>query len=197
MYKEGRIIWTQGKTDDVEVRSVIVDDDVAVKDSLYTAGRRGVAGTVMVEKIAGAAAERGDSLDEVAAMGQRRVHRYRVEDGALLMARSASGVLVQLHVAYNTPETLPRRRLEVVGTGGQAVATDTMGQTGGGTLELIDAATGVGAAVEVPGIERSSFLNQVEAFAGSVLGTHAFPFTPAGDLAAMAMVLRAQSQVQT
>ena len=139
----------------------------------------------------------GEPLDEVAAMGQRRVHRYRVEDGALLMARSASGVLVQLHVAYNTPETLPRRRLEVVGTGGQAVATDTMGQTGGGTLELIDAATGVGAAVEVLGIERSPFLNQVEAFAGSVLGTHAFPFTPAGDLATMALVLRAQSQVQT
>lgn len=52
--------------DGVEVRTVIVDDDVAVKDSLYTAGRRGVAGTVLVEKIAGAAAERGDSLDQVA-----------------------------------------------------------------------------------------------------------------------------------
>ena len=39
----------------IEVRAVIVDDDVAVKDSLYTAGRRGVAGTVLVEKIAGAA----------------------------------------------------------------------------------------------------------------------------------------------
>jgi len=50
----------------IDVRSVIVDDDVAVKDSLYTAGRRGVAGTVLVEKIAGAAAERGDDLDRVA-----------------------------------------------------------------------------------------------------------------------------------
>ncbi|GGF33223.1 dihydroxyacetone kinase subunit DhaK [Subtercola lobariae] len=50
----------------IEVRTVIVDDDVAVKDSLYTAGRRGVAGTVLVEKIAGAAAERGDDLDAVA-----------------------------------------------------------------------------------------------------------------------------------
>jgi dihydroxyacetone kinase-like protein len=53
------------------VRSVIVDDDVAVKDSLYTAGRRGVAGTVLVEKIAGAAAERGDDLDAVAAIATR------------------------------------------------------------------------------------------------------------------------------
>ena len=42
-----------------------------MKDSLYTAGRRGVAGTVLVEKIAGAAAERGDSLDEVAAIAER------------------------------------------------------------------------------------------------------------------------------
>lgn len=51
--------------DGVEVRSVLVDDDCAVEDSLYTAGRRGVAGTVLVEKIAGAAAEEGLSLDEV------------------------------------------------------------------------------------------------------------------------------------
>lgn len=55
----------------VEVRAVIIDDDVAVKDSLYTAGRRGVAGTVLVEKIAGAAAERGDDLDAVTEIATR------------------------------------------------------------------------------------------------------------------------------
>lgn len=55
----------------IEVRTVLVNDDVAVEDSLYTAGRRGVGGTVLVEKIAGAAAERGDGLDEVAAIGNR------------------------------------------------------------------------------------------------------------------------------
>jgi dihydroxyacetone kinase-like protein len=55
----------------VQIRTVLVNDDVAVEDSLYTAGRRGVGGTVLVEKIAGAAAERGDSLDEVAAIGDR------------------------------------------------------------------------------------------------------------------------------
>jgi len=55
----------------VNVRTVLVNDDVAVEDSLYTAGRRGVGGTVLVEKIAGAAAERGDNLDGVAAIGQR------------------------------------------------------------------------------------------------------------------------------
>jgi phosphoenolpyruvate---glycerone phosphotransferase subunit DhaK len=57
--------------DGIEVRSVVVNDDVAVEDSLYTAGRRGVAGTVAVEKIAGAAAERGDDLASVAAIAER------------------------------------------------------------------------------------------------------------------------------
>jgi dihydroxyacetone kinase-like protein len=55
----------------VSVRTVLVNDDVAVEDSLYTAGRRGVGGTVLVEKIAGAAAERGDDLEAVAAVGER------------------------------------------------------------------------------------------------------------------------------
>jgi dihydroxyacetone kinase-like protein len=53
------------KADDIDVRSVIVADDVAVKDSLYTAGRRGVGDTVFVEKIAGAAAESLASISEV------------------------------------------------------------------------------------------------------------------------------------
>jgi phosphoenolpyruvate---glycerone phosphotransferase subunit DhaK len=50
----------------VEVVSVVTDDDVAVQDSLYTAGRRGVGVTVLLEKIAGAAAEEGRSLADVA-----------------------------------------------------------------------------------------------------------------------------------
>jgi dihydroxyacetone kinase-like protein len=53
------------EADGINVRSVVIDDDVAVKDSLYTAGRRGVGGTVLLEKIVGAAAERGDDLDSV------------------------------------------------------------------------------------------------------------------------------------
>ncbi|MBD3689451.1 dihydroxyacetone kinase subunit DhaK [Nanchangia anserum] len=50
------------------VETVVVADDVAVQDSLYTTGRRGVGGTVFVEKIAGAVAEKGASLDEVTAV---------------------------------------------------------------------------------------------------------------------------------
>ncbi|MFC6355655.1 dihydroxyacetone kinase subunit DhaK [Luethyella okanaganae] len=63
--------------DGLEVRSVVIDDDVAVKNSLYTAGRRGVAGTVLVEKIAGAAAERGDTLDAVAAVAEKVIANVR------------------------------------------------------------------------------------------------------------------------
>jgi dihydroxyacetone kinase-like protein len=54
-----------------EVVAVVTDDDVAVQDSLYTAGRRGVGVTVLVEKIAGAAAEQGRTLREVAEVARR------------------------------------------------------------------------------------------------------------------------------
>ena len=59
------------QADGIEVETVVIDDDVAVKDSLYTAGRRGVAGTVLVEKIAGAAADRGDDLAAVTAIARK------------------------------------------------------------------------------------------------------------------------------
>ena len=54
------------RSEGIDVESVLVDDDVAVQDSLYTAGRRGVGTTVLLEKIAGAAAEEGRPLKEVA-----------------------------------------------------------------------------------------------------------------------------------
>ena len=136
----------------------------------------------------------GERLVEVAALGQTRVHAYAVEDGAMLLARSAGGVLVQLHVAYNCPETFPRRRLELIGTAAQVVATDTMGQTPGGALTLTDAATGSARTLEAPGGERSPFLNQVEAFAEALLTGRPFPFPPAHDLHIMDLVLRAQRQ---
>jgi dihydroxyacetone kinase-like protein len=61
----------------IDVESVLVDDDVAVQDSLYTAGRRGVGATVLLEKIAGAAAERGDDVQSVAAIAHRVNERAR------------------------------------------------------------------------------------------------------------------------
>jgi dihydroxyacetone kinase-like protein len=56
---------------------VVVNDDVAVKDSLYTTGRRGVAGTILVHKIAGAKAEEGASLEEVKAVAEKVIANVR------------------------------------------------------------------------------------------------------------------------
>jgi dihydroxyacetone kinase-like protein len=61
----------------IDVESILVDDDVAVQDSLYTAGRRGVGATVLLEKIAGASAERGDDLATVAGIARRVNERTR------------------------------------------------------------------------------------------------------------------------
>lgn len=54
-----------------EIETVITDDDVAVENSLYTTGRRGVAGTLVVEKIAGAAAEQGADLKSLKELGDK------------------------------------------------------------------------------------------------------------------------------
>ena len=59
------------------IETVVVNDDVAVQNSLYTSGRRGVAATLIVEKIAGAAAERGLDLKSLKALGDRVVARSR------------------------------------------------------------------------------------------------------------------------
>ena len=59
----------------IQVQSILIDDDVAVKDSLYTAGRRGVGTTVLAEKIVGAAAEAGYNLEQCADLC-RKVNMY-------------------------------------------------------------------------------------------------------------------------
>lgn len=65
------------RSEGIEVESVLIHDDVAVEDSLYTAGRRGVGLTIFAEKICGAAAEAGLSLAEVAAIGREVSARGR------------------------------------------------------------------------------------------------------------------------
>jgi dihydroxyacetone kinase-like protein len=66
-----------------EVATVITDDDVAVEKSTWSSGRRGVAGTLVVEKILGAAAERGASLAQLKALGER-VNRHTRSMGVAL-----------------------------------------------------------------------------------------------------------------
>uniref|UniRef100_UPI0035B50CA2 dihydroxyacetone kinase subunit DhaK n=1 Tax=Parageobacillus toebii TaxID=153151 RepID=UPI0035B50CA2 len=61
----------------IRVAKVVVNDDVAVEDSTFTTGRRGIAGTVFVHKIAGALSERGASLEEVEAVAKKVVQNVR------------------------------------------------------------------------------------------------------------------------
>ncbi|WED24785.1 dihydroxyacetone kinase subunit DhaK [Vibrio sp. JC009] len=63
--------------EDIKVGSIVIDDDVAVKDSLYTAGRRGVAATVLIEKIVGAAAEAGKDISYCEELATRLNNRAR------------------------------------------------------------------------------------------------------------------------
>ena len=67
----------------IKVAQVVVNDDVAVKDSLYTVGRRGVAGTVFVHKIAGALAETGADLEAVQAVAQKVIDNVRTMGAAI------------------------------------------------------------------------------------------------------------------
>lgn len=62
---------------EMKIEKVYVNDDIAVKDSLYTVGRRGVAGTVLVHKIAGAAAEEGLDLQEVKRLANKTIENVR------------------------------------------------------------------------------------------------------------------------
>lgn len=71
------------EADGIEIRTVVINDDVAVKDSLYTVGRRGVAGNFFVMKAVGAASEKGASLEELEALGNRVVSVTRTMGMAL------------------------------------------------------------------------------------------------------------------
>lgn len=132
-----------------------------------------------------------EPVDRVSALLQRRVHRYEVDDGALLIGQTRSGALASLHVAYNYPDALPRRRLEVAGSGGLLIATDTMGQEPGGHLLLVDGATGANEALAVPDADESPFLAQVRAFDEALRSGRSGTFSGARDLIAMRLLTQA------
>ena len=137
-----------------------------------------------------------DEVSEVRALGQRRVFDYPVEDGAALLVHFSRGTLAVHQVAYNMPDTLPRRTLEIQGTEGTAISLNTMGQTPGGTLQIVGAADGGRRTVEVaPEEDRSPFLLQVEAFADALLSGKPFPFPPERDLATMRVLAEALGQI--
>src|ERR1041384_2495672 len=82
---EGDVMNFEMEADMAEtpVKTVVVDDDVAVEKSTYSIGRRGVAGTMILERIVGAAAEQGVSLDDAQALGKDVNARTRPMGGAL------------------------------------------------------------------------------------------------------------------
>jgi predicted dehydrogenase len=84
----------------------------------------------------------GQTITELHCFDQRAAHDYPVDDGGVLCARLSEGALATLTVGYNRPEMLPRRRLEVTGTGGMLLAENTMGQVAGGRLRFCDATDG-------------------------------------------------------
>jgi 1,5-anhydro-D-fructose reductase (1,5-anhydro-D-mannitol-forming) len=131
----------------------------------------------------------GEDVLDLHALVQTRVQDYPVDDGALLHGRTAGGVLVDLHVAYNTPDALPRRRLEVVGTRGMAVAVDTLGQTAGGTLTIHGPEPR-----DVPFGRASPFEAQFRAFSAAVDGDRtAWPYDAERDLRLHRLLLEALS----
>ena len=130
----------------------------------------------------------GEPLETLLALTQTRVHDYAVDDGAMLVGRTASGVLANFHVAYNCPDTLPRRRLEVLGTKGQFTADCTMGQDAGGTLLFVDAATGDARHEHIPDLDKSPFVAQVRRFGAAVRGDAPDEFSAERDLHAMRLI---------
>ncbi|MGU3540205.1 Gfo/Idh/MocA family protein [Methylobacterium sp. A54F] len=136
-----------------------------------------------------------ESIADITALTQARAQDYdAVDDGALLIGRTPSGILASLHVAYNCPDALPRRRLEVLGTRGLLTATDTMGQTAGGRLTFTDAETGAAEPIPFDG-DASPFLEQVRAF-GAALRDPAErdAYSAERDLHTMRLIARAYEQ---
>ncbi len=86
-YQGDRMAWDMAcemaEAEDIKVKQFIINDDVAVKDSLYTVGRRGVAGNFFVMKACGAAAAAGKSLDEVLAVAEKVNNNVRTMGVAL------------------------------------------------------------------------------------------------------------------
>jgi len=123
----------------------------------------------------------GAELLEVTSLLQRA---DPVEEGGIVLGRWTGDVLGVVQVSYACPETLPRRTLELVGTGGMARALDTMGQEPGGTLEILDAADGRARPVPFDA-GGDPFARQVAAFERAVRGEQPWPWPVERDLAVM------------
>ncbi|NYD36396.1 Gfo/Idh/MocA family oxidoreductase [Actinomycetospora corticicola] len=134
----------------------------------------------------------GEDVVTLTAVTRRRVHPYAdpaADDGAVLVGATASGTLFDAHVSFALPDALPRRRLELVGTRGQLVAENTLGQVAGGTLTFLDATTGAAEAVAFDA--GGPFERQIVAFGAAVRGERPWPYPLARDLALHELLLDA------
>lgn len=86
--------------DGIKVKSIVVDDDIAVENSLYTQGKRGVAGTIFMHKILGAAAQEGASLDELDELAKKVLPHINT----IAVALSAATVPEVGKPGFNLPE---------------------------------------------------------------------------------------------
>ena len=117
---------------------------------------------------------------------QSKIQDYAVDDGGVAIAKFDGGALATINVAYNCPDNFPRRTLEIVGTKAMAIARNTMGQTAGGSLILIDANNGESREIVIDvNADISPFQRQIEVFSDCLLHEKPFPFAPARDLATM------------
>jgi len=146
-----RLAAEEAADDGIAVESVLVDDDVAVQDSLYTAGRRGVGATVLVEKIAGASAERGDPVT-VVADGARHVNERARSFGVALSSciPPASGKAIfdlpegEVELGVGIHGEPGRRRVpwtgahELAGTMVEAVVSDLKPKPGARVLAFVN-----------------------------------------------------------
>jgi 1,5-anhydro-D-fructose reductase (1,5-anhydro-D-mannitol-forming) len=129
-----------------------------------------------------------ESLVDFACFFQTAIHDYVVDDGAVAIGKFAGGALFSLNVAYNCPDAYPRRTLEIIGSKKMAIATNTMGQTPGGELILIDK-NGRREEIHIDEAEDySPFRRQIEAFSECLLEGKPFTFDPANDLKNMQII---------
>ena len=135
----------------IKVTSVVIDDDVAVQDSLYTAGRRGVGATVLAEKIAGAAAESGADLAKVTDTVKRvndRARSFGVALSSCIPPASAKAIFdlpegqIELGIGIHGE---PGRRRATLGTASdvvdimvEAVVSDLKAKKGSKVLAFVN-----------------------------------------------------------
>jgi len=164
--------------DGINVAAVVTNDDVAVEDSLWTAGRRGVGITVLLEKIAGAKAQAGGTLEEVAAVAQRVNDRGRSFGVALTSCVTpAAGTPtfeigadeIEFGVGIHGEPGRRRERLapaaEIVAEMTEAILSDLAPASGAKLLAFVNGLGGT------PLIELYVLYNEVQ----RILGGHSIP----------------------